>query len=168
MAEHELNSDLDPIATETGELGFENDYDRGFLTITLGLASTTFDLFETPEGQRPADLRPIPWGDLEDAPVKEQSGDLVLQICSDDLYVCEHVVRRIEHDLGGKLSLVYSYIGAQRYNSRPGRTSKREGRALIGFSPGSENRAAVGQRRDLHGRACQQLRHRRVGFRGPA
>jgi deferrochelatase/peroxidase EfeB len=139
LVERELNSELDPVDTETGELGFHNDYDRGFLTITLGLASTAFDLLEVAPEQRPADLRPIPWADLEDAPAREPSGDLVLQICSDDLFVCEHVVRRIEHDLGTKLSLVYSYIGSQRYNSRPGRTSRREGRALIGFLDGTSN-----------------------------
>jgi deferrochelatase/peroxidase EfeB len=82
---------------------------------------------------------PIPWGQLEDAPANQASGDIVLQVCADNLYICEHVVRRVQHDLGERLTLAFSHIGSQRYNSRPGRTSKREGRALIGFLDGTSN-----------------------------
>jgi deferrochelatase/peroxidase EfeB len=139
LLERELNSELDPVDTESGELGFADDYDRAFLTVTLGLAAPVYDLLETPAEQRPADLRPIPWAQLGDSPTNEASGDFVLQICADNLYVCEHVLRRVQHDLGDKLTLVYSHIGSQRYNSRPGRTSKREGRALIGFLDGTSN-----------------------------
>jgi deferrochelatase/peroxidase EfeB len=136
----ELDSQLDPAETETGELGFADGYDRAHLTITLGLAASAYDHLEVAEGSRPADLRPIHWADLVDAPpTTETAGDLVLQICADNLYICEHVVRRVQHDLADKLQLLATFIGSQRYNSRPGRTSKREGRALIGFLDGTSN-----------------------------
>jgi Dyp-type peroxidase family len=66
-------------------------------------------------------------------------GDLVLQICADNLYICEHVVRRIEEELGEEFTLVSTAIGSKRYTSRAGRTSRREGRALIGFLDGTSN-----------------------------
>jgi deferrochelatase/peroxidase EfeB len=148
LVERELNSELDPLDTESGELGFEDDYDRGFLTITLGLASTVYDLLGTAEEERPRDLREIPWGLLEDEPANNASGDIILQVCADNLYVCEHVIRRVQHDLGERLTLAYSHIGSQRYNSRPGRTSKREGRALIGFLDGTSNLDPRGSEED--------------------
>jgi deferrochelatase/peroxidase EfeB len=148
VVERELSSDLDRInppqakegpSEETGELGFEDDYDRGFLTITLGISSSGFERLGIAEAERPQDLRPIPWEKLGDTPANPESGDLILQVCSDDLYVCEHVVRRVEEELGHELTLLSTAIGSQRYNSRPGRTSKREGRALIGFLDGTAN-----------------------------
>lgn len=146
--ERELNSDLDRTnppeakenpSEETGELGFEDDYDRAHLTITLGISSSGFDKLGVAAEERPQDLRPIPWSQLGDEPANAEFGDVILQICSDDLYVCEHVVRRVEEELGHEFALVSTTIGSQRYNSRPGRTSKREGRALIGFLDGTSN-----------------------------
>jgi deferrochelatase/peroxidase EfeB len=144
VVEHELESRLDPpnldktiSSAETGELGFQPDYDRTFLTITLGLSASGVQKLALPEP--PADLRTIPWGDLVDAPLSDVGGDLVLQICADNLYICEHVVRRVEEELGDKFSLNSAFIGSQRYNSRPGRTARREGRALIGFLDGTSN-----------------------------
>lgn len=144
----ELNSDLDaprgargkdqPPA-ETGELGFEDDYDRGFLTVTLGLSSSAFDVLGTPAEERPQDLRPIPWELLGDSPADRRSGDLILQICSDDVYVCEHVLRRVEEEHGDALVVVWTQVGAQRYTTRTGRTSREEGRALNGFLDGTSN-----------------------------
>jgi Dyp-type peroxidase family len=64
---------------------------------------------------------------------------LLLQICADDLYVCEHVVRRIEEELSASLRVVWTQIGSQRYTTRTGRTSREEGRALIGFLDGTSN-----------------------------
>jgi Dyp-type peroxidase family len=64
---------------------------------------------------------------------------LALQICADNLYVCEHVVRRIEDGLGAELGFLATYIGSQRYTTRAGRTSRHEGRALIGFLDGTSN-----------------------------
>jgi Dyp-type peroxidase family len=134
----ELHSELDEEALESGELGFEDHYDRAHLTITLGLASSTFGYLGTSEA--PSDLRPIPWSELVDSPPEpEDSGDLLLQICADNLYVCEHVLRRVEHDLGSQLQTVATFVGSQRYTSRAGRTSRREGRALIGFLDGISN-----------------------------
>jgi len=45
----------------------------------------------------------------------------------------------VEEELGSALRVVWTQIGAQRYTSRPGRTSRREGRALIGFLDGTSN-----------------------------
>jgi len=148
VVERELRSDLDPEnppeakeepSAETGELGFVDGYDRAHLTITVGISSTGFDRLGVGAENRPQDLRPIPWEKLGDTPSNPDSGDLILQICADNLYVCEHVVRRIEEELGHEFALVATTIGSQRYNSRPGRTSRREGRALIGFLDGTSN-----------------------------
>jgi deferrochelatase/peroxidase EfeB len=148
VVERELRSDLDaenpPEArdqpsAETGELGFTDDYDRAHLTITLGISIRGFEKLGIPAEQRPQDLREIPWGQLVDTPPESDFGDLVLQICADNLYICEHVVRRIEEELGEEFTLVSTVIGSQRYTSRAGRTSRREGRALIGFLDGTSN-----------------------------
>lgn len=145
LVAHELESRLSPEnqdktlpSAETGELGFVPDYDRAFLTITLGLSASGVQKLGLPEP--PADLRTIPWGDLVDgeAPT-DTGGDLVLQICADNLYICEHVVRRVEEELGEEFTLNTAFIGSQRYSTRAGRTSRREGRALIGFLDGTSN-----------------------------
>jgi len=109
VVERELRSDLDRAnppeakeepSEETGELGFEDDYDRAHLTITLGISSSGFERLGIAEEDRPQDLRPIPWEQLGQTPTNPDAGDLVLQICADNLYVCEHVVRRVEEELG--------------------------------------------------------------------
>jgi deferrochelatase/peroxidase EfeB len=144
----ELNSDLDDPnppegkdrpSAETGELGFVDGDEREQLTITLGISATGFDVLGVADEQRPADLRPIPWDKLGEIPQNRAGGDLLLQICSDDLYVCEHVVRRVEEELGDQLQVVWTQVGAQRYGSHIGRASRREGRALIGFLDGTSN-----------------------------
>ena len=124
---------------ETGELGFDDGYDRAHLTITTGLGSGVFDKLGTAADHRPQDLIDIPWPQLGDAPAQPDQGDFVLQVCSDDAYVCEHVVRRVEEELAGDVSLVWTQIGAQRYTTRQGRTSRREGRAVNGFIDGTAN-----------------------------
>jgi deferrochelatase/peroxidase EfeB len=148
VVERELRSDLDapnPAANkdvpseETGELGFEQNYDRGHLTITLGLASTAFDVLEVTGEDRPSDLRPLPWAEIGGSQPARPSGDLILQVCGDDLHVCEHVIRRIEEELAGSLRVLWTQLGVQRYVTRSGRTSREEGRALIGFIDGSTN-----------------------------
>ena len=148
VVQRELRSDLDDPnsptekdvpSAETGELGFEDRYDRGHLTITLGLASTAFDALGVSAGERPHDLEPIPWDKLGDTPASADSGDLILQICSDDPYVAEHVVRRVEEELGAQLTVTWTHLGTQRYTSRSGRVSRHEGRALIGFLDGTSN-----------------------------
>lgn len=148
VVRRELGSDLDPPnaktekdrpSQETGELGFRENYDRGHLTITFGISSAGADALGIAADERPSDLRPIPWALLGDQPLNTASGDAILQICSDDLYVCEHVVRRVEEELGASWRIAWTQIGAQRYTTRPGRTSREEGRALIGFLDGTSN-----------------------------
>lgn len=148
VASKELSSDLDDPnppegkdrpSAETGELGFVDGYEREQLTITLGISAAGFDVLGVADGQRPADLRPIPWDKLGEHPRNPAGGDLLLQICSDDLYVCEHVVRRVEEELGDQLRVAWTQVGAQRYGSHRGRSSRQEGRALIGFLDGAGN-----------------------------
>ena len=81
----------------------------------------------------------IPWDKLGDSPAITASGDLVLQICSDDPYINEHVVRRISTEIATRLSVVYVLTGEQRHTDRDGQVSKAEGRALIGFLDGTSN-----------------------------
>lgn len=148
LVHRELRSDLDNMdaaspkdtpPAETGELGFADHYDREFLTVTLGISASGFDALNTAADQRPADLIPIPWQQLGDSPQKADSGDLVLQICGDDPYVVEHVLRRIEEELGDRLAGVWTQAGVQRYTTRGSRPSRREARALIGFLDGTSN-----------------------------
>ncbi len=148
LVHRELRSDLDELTpqspkdeppAETGELGFQDHYERGFLTITLGIAASGFDALGVAAEQRPADLIEIPWDQLGDSPAKRDSGALLLQICGDDPYVVEHVLRRVEEELGGRLSVVWTQAGVQRYTTRRSRPSRREARALIGFLDGTSN-----------------------------
>ncbi|MDP9336036.1 MAG: Dyp-type peroxidase [Actinomycetota bacterium] len=148
LIHHELRSDLDEqsaqtpkeqVSPETGELGFEDGYDRGFLTITFGIAASGFDALGVAADQRPADLIEIPWDLLGDTPAKRESGDLVLQICGDDPYVVEHVLRRVEEELGDRLAIIWTQAGVQRYTTRRGRPNRREARALNGFLDGTSN-----------------------------
>lgn len=144
----ELRSDLDnqspgadksEPSPETGELGFDDGHDRAHLTITLGLGSTAFDKLGVAGENRPQDLVPIPWAELEDSPVQSEQGDLLLQVCSDDAYICEHAIRRVEEELREQMTLVWTQIGSQRYTTRQGRTNRREGRAVTGFIDGTNN-----------------------------
>lgn len=149
LVHRELRSDLDDQgpatpkdqpSPETGELGFHDGYDRAHMTITVGLGKTGFEKLGVPAEEQPQDLVPIPWASLGDGTVlNAANGDLVVQVCSDDVYVCEHVVRRIEEELGAGLMMVWSQLGSQRYTTRQGRTSRGEGRALIGFIDGTSN-----------------------------
>src|SRR4029077_5644744 len=77
VVERELRSDLDRAnppeakeapSEETGELGFEDDYDRAHLTITFGISSSVFERLGIVEEDRPQDLRPIPWEQLGQTP----------------------------------------------------------------------------------------------------
>jgi deferrochelatase/peroxidase EfeB len=148
LVRREWRSDLDTLdpaspkdqpSAETGELGFADNYDRAALTITFGIAASGFEALGVAPDERPADLIQIPWDQLGDVPAERESGDLVLQVCSDDPYVVEHVLRRVEEELGESLSLVWTQAGVQRYTTRRSRTSRREGRALIGFLDGTSN-----------------------------
>jgi deferrochelatase/peroxidase EfeB len=127
------------VGPETGEIGFANNFDRAHLTITTGISSSAFDKLGIAAANRPQDLEPIPWQALGDSPVQPNSGDVVLQICSDDPYICEHVLHRVLYEQAGKITLVWAQAGVQRFSSRQGRTSRAEGRALIGFIDGTAN-----------------------------
>lgn len=144
----ELTSDLDILnagsdktlpPTETGELGFDDGYDRAHLTITLGISSGGFEALGIPLRDRPQDLIPIPWQALGDSPEVAESGDLILQVCADSTYVTSHVERRIREELASAFAVLWTLPGVQRYTSRAGRTSREEGRALIGFLDGTSN-----------------------------
>jgi deferrochelatase/peroxidase EfeB len=144
----ELRSDLaeeDPLTSktepppETGELGFHDGFDRYHLTVTVGFAATAYDKLGTPPEQRPQDLIPIPWLQLGDGPDRTDNGDLLLQICSDSVYITEHVLRRVEHELAADLRVLWCVAGQQRHTSRSGRVNRDEGRALIGFLDGTAN-----------------------------
>lgn len=124
---------------ETGELGFADGYDRAHLTITTGFGAGAYDKLGIAPDERPQDLVPIPWGSLGDSPLQPDQGDITLQVCSDDAYVCEHVIRRVEEEFSGQLVLVWSQVGSQRYTTRQGRTSRGEGRAVNGFIDGTSN-----------------------------
>lgn len=133
------NSPKTAVSPETGELGFEDKYDRYHLTITTGLGGKTYDLLGTAPENRPRDLIPIPWETLGDNPTTPANGDVLLQICSDSAIVNEHVLHRVQYELAASFDLAWVVQGTQRHNSRSGRTSRGEGRALIGFLDGTSN-----------------------------
>lgn len=158
VLEKELHSDLEPVdaqtprdatAPETGELGFADGWDRAHLTVTFGLSVTGYDALGIQAGHpdRPADLVATPWQQFKDAPGARDS-DFVLHIGSDNLHVAEHVLRRVEHTLDGRLSTVWALHGAQRYGSRAGKVAVGEARGLIGFHDGLSNLDPAHDQRD--------------------
>jgi deferrochelatase/peroxidase EfeB len=70
---------------------------------------------------------------------KPENGGVLLQVCSDSVYINEHALRRVEHELSDVLQVAWTQPGSQRHTSRAGRTSRREGRALTGFLDGTPN-----------------------------
>lgn len=154
LVHREQRSDLDDTnpaspkdqpSTETGELGFTDRYDRYHLTINVSFGKGCFDKLGIPAENQPQDLIDIPWDRLGDvrqdpaAPQKPDNGDVFLQICSDSVYINEHVQRRIEEELADALALAWAVQGSQRHTSRAGRVNRQEGRALIGFLDGTSN-----------------------------
>jgi deferrochelatase/peroxidase EfeB len=140
LADTTPTSDKSQPSAETGELGFEDGFDRYHLTITVGFAQSAYTALGVPQDQQPQDLIPIPWSQLADTNVvNPANGDLVLQICSDSVYINEHVLRRVEHELGGFMRVVWTQPGVQRHTSRAGRINHKEGRALTGFLDGTSN-----------------------------
>jgi deferrochelatase/peroxidase EfeB len=149
VVHRELKSDLDDTtpaspkdqpSAETGELGFTDGYDRYRLTVTVGFAKAAYDKLGVAADNQPQDLRPIPWDKLADAPTSTaENGDILLQVCSESVYVAEHVLRRVGEELGDVLTVVWAVAGHQRHTSRAGRPSRDEGRALIGFLDGTSN-----------------------------
>jgi len=150
---------------ETGELGFGDGHDRAHLTITTCFGVGTFERLGTPVDQRPQDLIAIPAapafppvrGDLLDRHghrlvlIDVVGASSATRRCSRTRatspsrcaptmpYVCEHAIRRVEQELAGQVTLLWTQIGSQRYTSRQGRTSRREGRSVSGFIDGTSN-----------------------------
>jgi deferrochelatase/peroxidase EfeB len=148
VVKRELRSELDNThpgsdkatpSDETGELGFDSGYDRYRLTITVGFSKSGFDKLGIEPENQPQDLIPIPWSQLSDTPQVDANGGIFVQVCSESTYVNEHVVRRIEEELGEELQLTWLVAGSQRHTSRSGRVNRQEGRALIGFLDGTSN-----------------------------
>lgn len=139
----ELAGELAEQSTETGELGYSNHYDRYRLMITLGISSTGYDRLGAAAGDRPVDLHPMP-ADVVDPDGQGRpatvpgEGDLLLKVMSDDIFVTEHVLRRVEHELSAVLEVRWTQTGVQRYNTRS-KLSRQESRALIGFLDGTSN-----------------------------
>lgn len=133
------SSPKDQPSADTGELGFDDGYDRYHLTITVGFGRGAYDKLGVAPDQRPQDLIDIPWSQLSDAPQKPGNGDVFLQVCTDSIYIAEHVLRRVEEELGSQMTAAWTVAGSQRHNSRSGRVSRKEGRALIGFLDGTSN-----------------------------
>lgn len=145
----ELASEIDELAkdspegesfSETGELGIVDGFDRGHLTITVGISSLGMTALGVLDISLPADLYPLEWESLG-GPIADnrESGDVVLQICTDTPYIAEHVLRRVVHSSGGELTVAYAVAGFQRFTTRAGRVSRREARSLIGFHDGVSN-----------------------------
>lgn len=100
LAETTPSSDKSQPSADTGELGFEDHYDRYHLTVTIGFAQTAYAALGVAADDQPQDLIAIPWRQLGDNNVaKPDNGDVLLQICSDSVYINEHVLRRVEHEL---------------------------------------------------------------------
>jgi deferrochelatase/peroxidase EfeB len=153
LLHRELSRDLDDMtgaakdapSPETGELGFTDGYPRRKLTLTVGISTTGFDALGIVGDDRPQDLPPSPqtmWDLLEESPDTRESGDLVIQIKSEDAYINEHVVRRIEQELSDRLVVAWTQRGENRYTAFAqdlNRSARREARALIGFLDGTSN-----------------------------
>lgn len=135
----DANTDATSTTVDTGELGPADGFNRNYLTVTLGISKRGFDALGITSGDRPQDLEEVPWADLGDSPVLTDSGHLVLQVSSDDLFVVEHVVRRIEHELSADFTFAWSLLGAQRFTSRAARVALHEARAVNGFLDGLSN-----------------------------
>lgn len=139
----ELQDQLAPPVTETGELGFQSGYDDYGLMITLGISTAGYQALGVASERQPRDLQPIPPDILDSSGAgagAEQQGEghLLLKAASNDVFIVEHVLRRIEHELSDVFDVVWVQTGAQRYNTRQ-MSPKHESRALIGFLDGTSN-----------------------------
>lgn len=148
VVRRELQSDIDQILdstdkslpfTETGELGFADGFNRNHLTITIGFGPGAFDALGVPPELRPADLIAPPFDQIGVPADNSSVGEIVLQINTNSTYVAEHVQRRVEVSLAGRLQTVWAVRGDQRFTSRDGHASGADARALIGFHDGTAN-----------------------------
>jgi Dyp-type peroxidase family len=153
LIQRELDRNLDDMSgapkeqppPETGEVGFHDKYPLRRLSVTLGLSNLGFDALGVAGDERPQDLPPSPqtiWDLIGGAPELREPGDLLLQIRSEDPYMNEHVVRRIEEELGAEFTVLWTQIGESRYTAHAedlNRKRRLEARALIGFLDGTSN-----------------------------
>jgi deferrochelatase/peroxidase EfeB len=149
LARRELAADIDEIdpdsnpaapSADTGELGVDTGYNTTSLTITLGVSLSGFQKLGVADNEQPQDLIAINWGWFNDNPVNPTDGDLLLQICAESAYIAEHVLRRIEHTLGGAFAVVWTQAGEQRNGASHGEPLTADtARALIGFHDGLSN-----------------------------
>ena len=138
----EIDPDTNPAAPspDTGELGVATGYDTTNLTITFGLASSGLQKLGVSADQLPVDLIPINWGWFGDQPANANEGDVVLQVCADSSYIVEHVLRRMEHELGASFTVVWTMVAEQRNGASHGEPLTADtARALIGFHDGLSN-----------------------------
>jgi len=132
---------------ETGELGFAKDHDTRSLMVTVGFSTLGYEHLGVAPDDRPRDLQPIPL-DIVDSSGQNRGalqpgeGDLLLKICSDDIYVAEHVLRRVQHEGASQFQVVWAHTGVQRYNTRQAKNPRNEARALNGFLDGTNNLSA--------------------------
>lgn len=139
----ELSDKIAEPATETGELGYDTHHDDYQLIVTFALSSRGYDKLGVPPAQRPIDLHPMPSDVLNPTdpaagPEIPGEGDVLLHIASDDAFVAEHVVRRVEHELAAQVTVAWVQTGVQRYTTRQ-EGSRHDQRALIGFLDGLAN-----------------------------
>ncbi|MGH7175062.1 MAG: Dyp-type peroxidase [Minisyncoccia bacterium] len=140
---NEIDPESNPAApsADTGELGVDTGYDTTNLIVTLGVSSSGFQRLGVSQDQLPQDLIPIDWDSFGDKPTNPNEGDLVLLISAESSYIVEHVLRRIGHELGNQLSIVWTLAGEQRNGGRShgGPLTADSARALIGFHDGLSN-----------------------------
>jgi deferrochelatase/peroxidase EfeB len=149
VVKRELEADLDGLtadapkdqpSAETGELGFTDHYERYNLNVLVAFGSTAYDKLGVAADERPQDLIAIPWADLSDVPtVTPDNGDVFLQIRSNSVYINEHVLRRVSHELGAQITIAWAVVGEQRHHAPNAAPSRDQGRALIGFLDGTSN-----------------------------
>ena len=128
---------------ETGELGYDEHHDDHQLIITFALSTSGYERLAVPADQRPVDLHPMPADvlnpdDLSSGPEIASEGNVLLHVASDDAYIVEHVLRRVEHELAASFSVTWVQTGVQRYTTRQ-EGSRQTQRALIGFLDGTAN-----------------------------
>jgi Dyp-type peroxidase family len=130
---------------ETGELGYAEHHDTSDLMITFALSDSGYTKLGAAEDDRPIDLHPMP-ADILDGrqpeggtAVNAGEGDVLLKIVSNDAYVTEHVLRRVQRDLSDDFTVLWAQTGLQRYDTYQISNPRHESRALIGFLDGTEN-----------------------------
>ncbi len=139
----ELDDKLADPATETGELGYDARHGDYHLLVTFALSSSGYDKLAVPGDQRPIDLHSVPADVLNPTnpgagPEVPGEGDVLLHIASDDAFIAEHVLRRVEHELAAQFTVIWVQTGVQRYTTRQ-KASRDNQRGIIGFLDGIAN-----------------------------